>query len=138
MICLLVLTFAYGALSATAPTTAPDLTTGLTQAFNKIDSDGSGTADVSEFLKIFDKYDLNHDGNMTMAEYITSTNAPKFVAQGVFKNIDADNDGVVPRTAVNNVTAVFDTDGDGVVSLAEFVTRYKQIFASLQTSPIGK
>ncbi|XP_046570542.1 calmodulin-like protein 30 [Haliotis rubra] len=138
MICLFVLTFAYGALSA--PTTAPNVnvTIGLTQAFGRIDSDGSGTADVSEFLKVFDKYDLNDDGKMSKAEYIASTNAPKSFAEAVFNSIDSDHDGFILRTDVKNVIPAFDTDGDGAVSLAEFVTRYKQIFAALQTSPIGK
>ncbi|XP_046570544.1 calmodulin-like protein 30 [Haliotis rubra] len=136
MICLLVLTFAYGALSA--PTGAPDMATTFKQAFSRIDSDGSGTADVSEFLKVFDHYDLNHDGKMTMAEYIAGTNAPKSVAQAVFKNIDSDHDGFVLRTDVNNVIPAFDTDGDGEVSLAEFVNVYTKIFASLPNPPVGK
>ncbi|XP_046570546.1 calmodulin-2/4-like [Haliotis rubra] len=136
MICLLVLAFAYGALSA--PSTAPDLATTFKQAFSRIDSDGSGTADVSEFLNVFDHYDLNHDGKMTLAEYMSVNKVPKYIAQAVFKPVDADHDDVLQRTEVNNVVAAFDTDGDGVVSLAEFVNKYQQIFASLPNPPVGK
>ncbi|XP_067660857.1 uncharacterized protein [Haliotis asinina] len=137
MICLLVLAFACGALSA--PTTVPDMAATFKQAFARIDTDGSGTADVPEFLKIFDKYDTDGDGKMTLAEYIAGTNAPKSVAEAVFKNIDEDHDGFVLRTDVKNVIPAFDTDGDGKVSLAEFVARYKQIFAAMRPNPpVGK
>ncbi|XP_067660855.1 troponin C-like [Haliotis asinina] len=136
MICLLVLAFAYGAVSA--PPAVPDLATTLTQAFDRIDTDGSGTAGVSEFLTIFDHYDLDHDGKMTLAEYMSVNKVPKYVAQAVFKPVDADHDDVLQRTEVNNVISAFDTDGDGVVSRAEFVSKYQQIFASLQNNPFGK
>ncbi|XP_067660192.1 uncharacterized protein [Haliotis asinina] len=124
MISLLVLAFAYGAVSA--PPNAPDLTTTLTQAFKRIDSDGSGTADVSEFLKTFDHYDLNHDGNMTIAEYMSVNKVPKYIAQAVFNVVDADHDNVLERSKVKNVIPAFDIDGDGVVSRAEFVAKYQQ------------
>ncbi|XP_067660859.1 uncharacterized protein [Haliotis asinina] len=132
MICLLVLTFAYGALSA--PVAPPDLTTGLTQSFHRIDHDGSGKADVSEFLRVFDLYDHNHDGKMTKEEYIASSHAPKYVADAIFKNYH----GGLLRTDVKNVLTVFDANGDGAVSLSEFVSKYKSILSSVQNHPVGK
>ncbi|XP_071097161.1 uncharacterized protein [Haliotis cracherodii] len=136
MICFLVLALACGALSA--PTTAPNLTALLSQAFNRIDADGSGSVDVSEFLKVFDQYDLNHDGKMTIEEYMTSTHVPKTFAQEVYKTIDSDHDNAIKRSDMNSVFAKYDTSGNGLISLAEFVTKYKEIFAQVQKNLSGQ
>ncbi|XP_067660858.1 protein phosphatase 2B regulatory subunit cnb-1-like [Haliotis asinina] len=137
MIWLLVLAFACGALSA--PTAVPDIAATFKQAFDSLDIDGSGNADLSEFLKAFDKFDTDGDGKITLAEYVAGTNGPKNVAEALFKNADADHDGFILRTDVKNVIPQFDTDGDGKVSFAEFVARYKQIFAAMRPNPpVGK
>ncbi|XP_046570541.1 insoluble matrix shell protein 5-like [Haliotis rubra] len=139
MICLLVLTFAYGALSATAPTYAPNLATGLKEAFDSIDADGNDILDVSEFRKIFADYDLNQDGRMELAEYMSTNNVTKAFAEKVFQPFDTDHDDDLQGAELNNVIPVLDTNGDGEVSRAEFVTEYTKIFAAQQTGPpVGK
>ncbi|XP_067660861.1 troponin C-like [Haliotis asinina] len=142
MICLLVLTFACGALSATttttAPTYAPDLATGLKEAFNGIDTDGSGIADAAEFRQLFDKYDVNHDGRLELSEYMNANKVSKSFAEKVYQPFDTDHDDDLQGAELNNVIPVLDSNGDGVVSMSEFVNEYQKIFAATQNPTVGK
>ncbi|XP_071097510.1 calcineurin subunit B type 2-like isoform X1 [Haliotis cracherodii] len=132
MLGIIVLTLLAGALSA--PTTQPgasttlDLLAIITTSFNAVDADSNGQLEVSEFYKIFDKYDTDHDHKLTIHEYVSGTQANKAVAREVFKFVDHDHDNVLTRGETNRVFRIYDTDHDGTITIREYIHEYKTVY----------
>ncbi|XP_046547903.1 uncharacterized protein LOC124257804 [Haliotis rubra] len=135
MLCIIVLTVLAGALGA--PTTQPgasttlDLLAIITNSFNHVDADSNGQLDVSEFYKVFESYDTNHDHKMSIHEYVHGTNTNKAIAQEVFKFVDHDHDDVLTRADTNRIFRTYDTNHDGTITINEYIHEYKTIYEKI-------
>lgn len=105
---------------------------------------GTGTGAGSFAQRAFDKLDTNHDGVVTQDEYLAAANA-RFAA------LDPQNSGKVTaaeiatspraeahaqRAAAHRVKAM-DTNGDGVVTLDEYLAAAKKRFSRMDKNGDG-
>jgi Ca2+-binding EF-hand superfamily protein len=80
-------------------------------AFSSIDTDADGTVEVEEWneagRKVFESLDTDHSGSISPAEL-----------EAGFDSFDLNRDGVIDKGEAD--IANLDTDGDGVISRAEW------------------
>merc|ERR1712076_197657 len=78
-----------------------------TEMLQDIDNDGNGEIDFSEFFQL-----------MTMK---FSKDTPREDIEKVFKQFDADKSGDISDAQLGDVLKTADLDGDGLVTLEDFV-----------------
>lgn len=94
--------------------------------------------------RMFERYDTNKDGVVTLEEFIAKADAQ-------FDKIDANHDGVIdkaeietwigrraPSDAVQRFIAMHDLDGDGKITKAEWEKPFKKRFALYDRNDDGK
>ncbi|XP_067660934.1 uncharacterized protein [Haliotis asinina] len=92
-----------------------------------VDTNNNKIADLSEFQAIFDKYDLNKDGQVPKAEYMQATGDSGQAASIFFDFLDPNKDGVIHRSELPSIFHVFDFNDDGKVTEAEFTKHYSEM-----------
>ncbi|XP_025102918.1 uncharacterized protein LOC112569344 [Pomacea canaliculata] len=93
--------------------------------FHKYDFNNDGDWTLDELLVAFDSFDINGDLFLTLDEVVRSlpSGYPQREVQGMFKyydKLDGTNDDRIARIGVNHFFNILDTDGNGVVSFAEY------------------
>ncbi|XP_060593583.1 uncharacterized protein LOC132748061 [Ruditapes philippinarum] len=89
--------------------------------FNALDKDKDGVISAIEFGSIsFDKEDLNHDGNLTLAEYAAFWNTTPEAVMPLFNVWDTDKDGYVESNHLSIVGHLLDPNGDGIITKHEY------------------
>ncbi|XP_060593585.1 uncharacterized protein LOC132748063 isoform X1 [Ruditapes philippinarum] len=89
--------------------------------FNAMDTDKNGELSTQELTKIYDNEDLNHDGNLTLAEYAAYWQTTPDVLSPIFNVWDTDRDGYVQASHLAAFGHLLDPNGDGIVTKHEYV-----------------
>ncbi|WAR30669.1 hypothetical protein MAR_033211 [Mya arenaria] len=97
-----------------------DLTQLVNTQFNKLDADGNGELSMAELHALETFEDTNHDGNVTLQEYMDAFNLPMEVAQPIFNVYDKNHDGVIPENFLADYYHLLDKDTDGIVTMHEY------------------
>ncbi|KAL5013078.1 hypothetical protein ScPMuIL_011629 [Solemya velum] len=100
--------------------------------FDRADRNHDGELTFTELSAVFMVFDINHDQNVTRAEFATSwvTNlrlGGTSEAEMLFDRADATDDGIVTLTDLPFIFNFFDMDHDGHVQLIEFLEMWSRV-----------
>ncbi|XP_053380344.1 insoluble matrix shell protein 5-like [Mercenaria mercenaria] len=97
-----------------------DLKVIVDNGFKAFDTNHDGVLSFQELEIVYQKEDLNHDGNLTLAEYASYWHTTQDVLAPIYNVWDKDGDGYVQPDHMLDYKHLLDPNGDGTVSLHEY------------------
>ncbi|XP_041368415.1 uncharacterized protein LOC121382853 [Gigantopelta aegis] len=106
--------------------------------FIGIDGNGDGFITLTDFQKFYDSYDLNHDGQIDLQEFIKSSHLDRATASKIFHFGDSDHNNVIDKQIdLLALITHYDKNGDGKLNYQEY-TAYGNNLRALFVTPVGK